>query len=206
MRKKNLYIYTAGLILLIGSFAFMNSGCKDKENEEITVLLCDGNGSSSLWPADIGNRWTYEVVKDGVKDTTTGRLHNFKDSTFLNTKYFGVESYVSFWGVQHYYRTDASTGDLILFHPSNYKEYLECPGDPVLGSRWSYYFSTREVTGVNVSLSTPYCEYTGLTEITQDGSNIDKVIYYKKGLGIVKQISYGGLYNKFEYTLKEVSF
>ena len=64
---------------------------------------------------------------------------------------------------------------------------------------------TRKVTNLNASLSTASCTYTGLLEIQDldDNQQTVRTYYYKKGLGLVKQLEPGQFGNV--YTLTSVS-
>lgn len=199
------------VVVLLAALAIYS--CKDSDDSpepKKTEVLCDGDGSKSYWPIDSGRVWSYTFKKEGVADAVISHFEIKNSVVFSGNTYLTVVNKEStIWGTDNYLREDPVTHDILNFKSSNGKDYLEVPGNPVLGQKWNYSFWSREVTSLNASFKSENCNYTGLLEVTEwDGGSVKKMLYYKKGLGLVHQWypPYNDGNPKVEFILNDVNF
>ncbi len=181
---KNLYI--ASLCLLLFTY-----GCKKSESkpDSNTNVLCDGNGSSDLYPLNIGNYWKYKVIITGVVQPKPAKIEILKDTISGGKKYFFLtDSSNQMFGASRFYRKD--TGNHTLYFFSSYNEAVDIVKSPSKNQTWNSIFYSRVAVNLNASLKTSACNYTGLIQVNEmNGGSIKTRLYYKKGLGLVYSVS-----------------
>lgn len=178
------------LLLTAIVFSFIFSTCKKKSDDDDTTptptptptpptsVLCNGNGSTSYFPIDIGNEWKFtdsgsEVVWT-ISDTVRSNGHLFFKIEDVWDEFFYSGAKI---------RQDSTTSDIYL------DNYLYIPANPVVGTTYPYVGSTsRKVASLTASITTDSCSYSNLLEmdeiITSSGV-VNRRYYYKKGIGSV---------------------
>ena len=161
-------------------------------------VLCNGNGSPSLFPLAIGNLWEYSESIDGAN--TSLQLEVISIENFNGNDYFKIEVSSNI-EPSHLYLREASNGDIYQLFQENsgYFEKLYLPANPTLNQQWDYHNVClvgncqhfRKVESINFYLETDNCVYVNCIlvknytildggGITQQGTRI-----YKQGIGIV---------------------
>ncbi len=189
--------------LLIVSLVMVNCKKKDEKKPEVNVL-CDGNGSSAVFPIQQRNVWRYSHKKGKTMQIRDAMIV-FGSEIKLNGKwyqtYYASEELMT--GGEHYCRIDPSNGDIYHYSPG-FTEFMEIPGDPKMNQQWKYFFSKRTVTNMNAWIQTADCVYSGLIVVTQtNGTKVEQLRYYKKGLGLVYCVIPDAVESRF--ALKNVS-
>jgi len=180
----------------------------DDDNSSTATVLCDGKGGSTWLRLDSTNSWTYDYSAAGINIqpvTLLAGTTTIEDGLTYRVVTDEDGGYMLF--TDYYYREDATTHDIYRYYDLYDEEYLEIPGSPTLDQSWPTFINySRKVTGVDASVSTGSCNYTGLLEITEFNGNMEaiNIFYYKKGLGLVKLIrQYQG--DEHVFVLKAVS-
>jgi hypothetical protein len=186
--KKHIFTLMIGLSVAV----YMGSCKKDKKDEPtptpapVINYLCDGDGTTSYYPLDSLNTWTYAYSGMMVSNSTI----EVTGSEVLDGKKYAVltdGSLMMFMG-ERYLREDASTHNIYRYSDYYHAEFLEVPASPTLNQTWTSGGAySRKVTNLSASKTTSSCSYTGLLEITEyqnDTLPTDK-FFYKKGLGLI---------------------
>ncbi len=140
-------------------------------------------------PLKIGDKWEY-AASSGSNTFTEEVLSTitFGGKSYFRIKYFSPPSN----NMDYYYRMDAA-GDIYKYLDVDLAEYLDIPFNPTNGQVIATYVSgaKRKVTGLNQSITTPSCSYTGLVKIEDLSSagTTTATYYYKKGLGLIESVS-----------------
>jgi hypothetical protein len=211
--KKSLMI---ALVMLAATSAVLISSCKKSKDEVTPVptpkptpapdlnILCDGNGSASYLPMQLDNAWTYGYTIADSGQSISPELVVIAASSHDSKIFFEIEdqSNSMYTGVL-YYREDTFNHNIYYYDANSNAEFLYVPGTPTLDQSWPFaYTQTRKVTGINVSIATSGCSYTGVIEISQFNSSnvLQKKEYFKKGIGMIQRMNpdpFVGGYDKF---------
>jgi hypothetical protein len=161
-------------------------------------VLCNGNGSTSLFPLVIGNQWEYTESINGAN--TSLQLVVISIENINGIDYFKIEVSSNIEPSYLYLRL-ASNGDIYQLFQENSGNFekMYLPANPTLNQQWDYHGVClngncqhfRKVDSINFFLETDNCVYENCIlvknytildggEITQQGTRI-----YKQGIGIV---------------------
>lgn len=163
------------------------AACKKDDNKPGTSggtsKICTGNGSSDYFPLAINNSWSYKDDGGGNQFTYTIA----SSATFGTQVYFKVDNSL---GGSLYLRK-ATNGDIKAYSIATATEYTYIPAAPITNQSWIYPLqgaATRKILSTSASVTTSSCTYTGVLQIQHYDAlgNPGAVIYYKKGIGIVR--------------------
>ncbi|MDQ3051526.1 MAG: hypothetical protein M3Q95_11615 [Bacteroidota bacterium] len=157
------------------------TSCKDDKDEDPvpTNVLCDGKGSLSFMPLSLDNKWILTTPGNTVS------LEVIDTLTDANIKYYNVSS--SLGGAASY--SQYPNGDVKRFEFSSGDDVLHVPFNPTVGQTWQYQvdnFTSRKVVGINETVVTGSCTYTGCVKIQSfQTTTLKRTEYFKRGVGLV---------------------
>jgi len=189
----------------------MYFSCTKKAEEKPTPIpasdLCTGNGKASYYPLKINNSWKYAYTISGYSQPGP-KLKMVRYDTISGVGYSVIDDQANVMYTGDRYMREDSAANIYNYNSSLSTEYLEVPASPTLNQSWvvgnGY---TRKVTNLSASVSTGFCSYKGLLEISyyNSGGTLITKYYYKRGLGLVRSVSPSGfaiIYSLSAVTLK----
>ena len=225
MKKNFKFIY-----LLVSAVLFMVSCNSDDENSEITppdvivdtttvdttsidAVLCDGNGTNSYYPMTVTDTWTYKYKIAGFAQSPNPVIKVLNPVEYNSVSYSQFTDLSNFMYLsENYFRFDSVTSNVYYYDDNNNVEYLYLPANPALNQTWDYFgtigYNSRKVTNLAATLTTDFCTYTDLLEITQydDNGVVRKRDYYKKGIGLVQNQYFDSFFGTFDtFTLIDIT-
>jgi hypothetical protein len=178
----------SAMLLFLGVYSCKKTDPPPPPPPPVVNYLCDGTGQSTYYPLKTGYKWDYNETGSG-----TSFYEVNLNKTFGGHTYFEVKFKSSVDNINYYYRND-SVGNTIRYYEPDLAEYMYIPINPVMGQTIATYTTggKRVVSGVNQTITTSSCTYTGLLKIDDiNGSGVGvDTWYYKKGLGAVQSMGY----------------
>jgi hypothetical protein len=184
---------------------------KDDTNYEVppvvTSVLCDGNGTNSYFPLQLGNKYSYGYKFKGeskydrtytvTKDTVIGGL------TYKKIQQDSIASQFDL------IRVDLMSNNVFSYISAISKEIVLIPGTPVLDQSIECVKpgNKAKITSLSAAYKTAACSYSGLLEITEyDASGKAVAVYqYKPGVGRVHTAFAFNVKEPEDYQLKSVT-
>ncbi len=158
------------------------------------AYLCNATNSELFYPFDIIEKWTMPATTNLGTGTYTYTYVGTEDINSQTYYKMNVNQGLSGWDYFLHYRIN-SEGEVFRRNSYDDEDYLLVSDIKPVGYEWFRPLDPTEtfkIISKDASLETSLCTYTGLIKIEErhDGE-LWATYYYKKGLGLVFEKTYG---------------